>query len=76
MKGEEMNFEGQPRQFGGPKDAAARYPGMTVAKLAQLRFRGDGPPYYKPTEKTVLYDMDEFEAWVLSTRRSGTAGAV
>lgn len=61
------------RRYLSPKGAAESYPGMTVAKLAQLRFKGEGPPFYKPTEKTVLYDADEFEAWILSTRRTGTA---
>lgn len=61
------------RRYLSPKEAAESYPGMTVAKLAQLRFKGEGPPFYKPTEKTVIYDAGEFEAWVLSTRRTSTA---
>jgi predicted DNA-binding transcriptional regulator AlpA len=38
--------------------------GLTVAALAQLRYKGTGPRYYKPTPRTVLYKRSEVVAWV------------
>ena len=38
--------------------------GLTVAALAQLRYKGTGPRYYKPTPRTVLYKRTEVVAWV------------
>ncbi|MGK0715028.1 helix-turn-helix transcriptional regulator [Leucobacter sp. W1153] len=63
-------------QYRSPEDIAEMIPGMTTAKLAQLRFRGEGPRYYKPTQKTVVYDVDDVAAWMESTARTGTAEAV
>lgn len=57
----------------GPEEVCELIPGMTTAKLAQLRFKGEGPPYYKPTAKTVVYDRDECMVWLRSTARTGTA---
>ncbi|RKN67515.1 hypothetical protein D7252_07940 [Microbacterium sp. CGR2] len=48
-------------------------PGMTRAKLSQMRFSGTGPAYYKPTAKTVVYDRDVVVAWLRSTERVGTS---
>lgn len=41
--------------------------GLTVPALAQLRHQGNGPRYYKPTPRTVLYKRSEVIAWVEST---------
>jgi predicted DNA-binding transcriptional regulator AlpA len=41
--------------------------GMTLAALAQLRHRGQGPRFYKPTARTVLYRRSEVIAWVERT---------
>ncbi|WP_336652372.1 MULTISPECIES: hypothetical protein [unclassified Leucobacter] len=60
----------------GPEEVCELIPGMTTAKLSQLRFKGEGPPYYKPTAKTVVYDRDECMVWLRSTARIGTAEAV
>ncbi len=57
----------------GPEEVCEMIPGMTTAKLAQLRFKGEGPAYMKPTAKTVVYDRDEVMAWLRSTSRTGTA---
>lgn len=57
----------------GPEEVCELIPGMTKAKLAQLRFKGEGPVYMKPTAKTVVYDRDEVMSWLRSTSRSGTA---
>lgn len=50
-----------------PEAVVARIPGMTKAKLAQLRFQNKGPAYYKPTPKTVVYDLEKVNAWLQST---------
>ena len=41
--------------------------GMTLAALAQLRHRGQGPRFYKPTARTVLYRRSEVIEWVERT---------
>lgn len=58
-----------------PKELAARIPGMTVGNLAQMRFRGDGPKFMKPSPKVVIYDWADAVAWLESTKRDGTAEA-
>jgi predicted DNA-binding transcriptional regulator AlpA len=51
------------QEFIQPVDAG-EITGMTVAALAQLRYRGTGPRYYKPTPRTVLYRRSEVIAWI------------
>jgi hypothetical protein len=55
-----------------PDDVVAMLPGITRNHLAQLRYRGDGPPFRKPTQRTVLYERDEVVAWVEATTRLTT----
>jgi predicted DNA-binding transcriptional regulator AlpA len=38
--------------------------GLSVASLAALRHQGDGPRFYKPTPRSVLYRRAEVIAWV------------
>lgn len=47
--------------------------GMSLASLAQLRVRGKGPRYYKPTPRTVLYKKSEVLAWVEASARQRTS---
>lgn len=56
-----------------PDQVVAMLPGLTRGTLAQLRFRGAGPNYRKPTPKTVLYVESEIVAWVESSARWGAA---
>lgn len=56
-----------------PQAVCELIPGMTKTKLAQMRFSGTGPAYYKPTAKTVVYDRDTVLAWLSSTMRIGTS---
>ncbi|MGK0740732.1 hypothetical protein ACSHWG_02450 [Leucobacter sp. Z1108] len=63
------------RRYLSPKDAAAAIPGMTTAKLSQMRFKGIGPKYYRPTPKTIVYEFSELMDFVESTARTGTAEA-
>ena len=63
------------RRFLSAEDVAELIPGMTTAKLSQLRFKGEGPRYYKPTPKTVVYSEADCFEWLESTARTGTAEA-
>lgn len=56
-----------------PDAVCSLIPGMTKAKLAQMRFSGTGPAYYKPTAKTVVYDRETVLDWLRSTVRVGTS---
>lgn len=56
-----------------PEQVCEIVPGMTKGSLAQLRFKGSGPRYRKPTPKTVLYVEAEVLAWVENSARYGTA---
>ncbi len=51
-----------------PEEVVARVPGMTLDKLEDLRKRRQGPPYYKPTLRTVVYLEAEVDAWVAASR--------
>ena len=46
--------------------------GLTVGALAQLRYQGTGPRFYKPTPKTVLYKRSEVVAWVEASAQTRT----
>jgi hypothetical protein len=55
-------------------EQAGEYLHMTVGHLAQLRYRGEGPRYAKPTAKTVLYRRADLDAWLAaSTVEPGAA---
>jgi hypothetical protein len=53
-----------------PDQVCELIPGMTKGHLAQLRYKGHGPNFRKPTPKTVLYVRQEVLNWVESTTRS------
>lgn len=46
--------------------------GLSRVHLAQLRHRGDGPPFYNITPKRVRYDRSEVLEWMKSKRRHRT----
>jgi predicted DNA-binding transcriptional regulator AlpA len=46
--------------------------GLSAAALAQLRYQGTGPKFYKPTPKTVLYKRSEVIAWVEASAQTRT----
>ncbi|MGK9222049.1 MULTISPECIES: hypothetical protein [unclassified Microbacterium] len=50
-----------------PAQVCERVPGLTLERLAYLRDRSKGPMYFKPTEKTVVYEAAAVDAWVRST---------
>jgi len=55
--------------------AVSEMTGMSAGALAQLRYTGAGPRYYKPTPKTVLYRRSEVIAWIEASARECTSGA-
>ena len=49
--------------FIGAKEAG-EIVGLSPAALAQMRYSGEGPRYYRPTPRTVLYRRSDMFAWV------------
>lgn len=47
-------------------------PGLTPGLLAQLRFKGRGPKFLKPSPRTVVYRWSDVEAWLNSTEQTST----
>ena len=45
-------------------DGVSRMPGMTKGNLAQLRYTGKGPKFYKPSPRVVLYKWSDVQAWI------------
>lgn len=62
-----------PPQYLTPNQVCEIIPGMTRGNLAQLRFKGTGPRYYKPTPRTVLYREEDIVKWIEDSARTGTA---
>lgn len=56
------------------EQVAAKVPGLTVVKLADMRDRRTGPAYYKPTVRTVVYLESEINAWIAQTRVATNGG--
>jgi hypothetical protein len=53
-----------PARYLSPAAVCELVPGMTVVNLQELRKRGKGPRYFKPTPKTVVYAEADVHAWV------------
>ena len=45
-------------------DVVSRMPGMTKGNLAQLRYTGKGPKFYKPSPRVVPYKRSDVQAWI------------
>ncbi|WP_200329628.1 AlpA family transcriptional regulator [Leucobacter sp. L43] len=65
-------IELQAAAYLSPKEVAAKIPGMTTGNLAQLRFKGEGPRYMKPSAKVVIYEWADVVAWLESKKRDST----
>lgn len=50
-----------------PEQVCERVPGLTPAHLQDLRKRGKGPRFHKPTLKTVIYSRADVDAWVAAS---------
>jgi hypothetical protein len=55
-----------------PEQVCDLIPGLTRGKLANMRYTGEGPSYFKPTPKTVVYRRVEIFRWLESTAQSST----
>lgn len=47
-----------------PQQVIKHVPGLTVRHLEYLRGAKRPPRYYKPTERTVIYNVDDIDEWV------------
>lgn len=54
-------------------DEASELTGLTRGGLAQLRFKGEGPPFYAITPRKIRYRESEVVEWMASKRRQSTA---
>lgn len=58
-----------------PKQVHERWPFLTVSNLGQMRFKGTGPRYLRPTPKTIVYRESDVIAWLEASERMSTAEA-
>lgn len=56
-----------------PAQVCEIVPGMTQANLRQLRFKGVGPKYHRPTPRVIVYSESEIADWLARSERTGTA---
>jgi hypothetical protein len=54
-------------------DEAARYIGLGASSLERLRITGQGPVYFRPTPRRVLYAIEELDAWLHNRRHACTS---
>lgn len=54
-------------------DLTELVPGTTRGYWAQLRYRGDGPKFLKPSPRIVLYRRADVIAWIESSERTITS---
>ncbi|GAA1700299.1 hypothetical protein GCM10009792_20570 [Microcella alkalica] len=55
-----------------PEQVTAMVSGMTEGKLAQRRYMGLPPRFYKPTPKTVLYKRQDIIDWIEGSAQTRT----
>jgi len=63
-----------PRKWASTEETAEALPGVSQQTLANWRYEGRGPRYYKVGRK-VIYDLNEVFEWVESNARTSTARA-
>lgn len=56
-------------------DEASALARVSKHHLAQLRFKGEGPKFLKPTPRTVLYRRSDIIAWLEASERTRTGAA-
>lgn len=59
-----------------PEQVCEIIPGMSPNLLAQMRFRGDGPPFVKPSPRKVAYRRSAVEEWLRDREQTRTGEAV
>lgn len=55
------------RRYLSPRQVCEMVPGLTVENLAQMRHRGTGPIFRKPSPRTVAYLETDVHDWLDST---------
>lgn len=55
-----------------PEQVTEMVSGMTEGKLAQRRYMGLPPKFYKPTPKTVLYKRQDIIDWIEGSEQTRT----
>ncbi|WP_046013531.1 helix-turn-helix transcriptional regulator [Microbacterium sp. SA39] len=58
-----------------PDQVCDLIPGMKKSNLAQLRYVGKGPAFFKPTPRTVVYREQDVIEWLEASKQSSTLGA-
>ena len=56
-----------------PEQVCERVQGVTKDNLAQRRFKGLPPKFYKPTPRVILYKEEDIVEWVEGSARTSTA---
>ena len=51
----------------------AEHLGVSTSWLEKMRVSGFGPPYFKPSERRILYRHDEIDAWLAQYRKTSTS---
>ena len=54
--------------------SAAKYCGLSKSTLDKYRLTGEGPIFLK-IGRTVVYDIDDLDVWLISKRRKSTSNA-
>jgi len=49
-------------------EQVAELTGLTTQHLTKLRYQRKGFPFYKPTDRTVLYDRAEIDRHISATK--------
>lgn len=52
---------------------AAQYLRLGASSLERLRIVGDGPIYFRPTPRRVLYAIEELDAWLRARKHASTS---
>lgn len=55
-----------------PEQVCELIPGMTTSLLAQMRFRGDGPQFIKPSPRKVVYTESALAEYLATRTQSST----
>lgn len=64
-----------PMVWLSPEQVCERVPGMTTAGLQELRKKRQGPRYFKPTPKKVVYSQSDIDEWVAASVVATRGGA-
>jgi hypothetical protein len=55
-----------------PEEVTNLIPGMSLTQLAQMRTRGTGPRFIKPSPRRVVYALTSIEEFLASKEQSRT----